>query len=158
MKLSVDFVGKENTSHMRTTLYEMKESPLGLKAVEKIRKETDVQNLDLSVIEHKRRGNVSSDFTAFVKEDFAKKSNLFDDNNTIVVRCPRYFFNQFIVEKVVVQKCDTTGEIKNAWITQELDCAKILQAWQDAGFPLEWGFYQPDTQSVCSTNKFGGKE
>ena len=113
------------------------EEKIGLKAVDQIRKETEVPALALEKINETIRA-IKTDKTIQVSEDIAKRSNHFEDVPLISVMCPNGRLNEFVEEYENVLKNNITGEILSVRVDRMLNEERTLEAWEAAGFPLEW--------------------
>lgn len=121
---------------------------IGLKQANEIRKDSGV-NLELDRIKS-YINSIGFDPEIQVSENYAIESSLFEDCCNVTVRVEGKHLNKFLYNSYKYQVDQKTGEIQKAWIEKELDKNKVLEAWKDAGFPLEWGFKQPKEEPKSS--------
>jgi hypothetical protein len=69
----------------------------------------------------------------------AEKTGLFQKATSEKVEVPGGFLNQFVFLERGIERGENE-EILSIKLYYKVDYAAILQAWEDANFPLEWGF------------------
>jgi hypothetical protein len=132
---------------------------VGLDLVDMARKETGVSNLSVSLFEP----NISRlDFNPFadVSERVARianeKSGVFSEENVITVQCDPGQLNGFVFISVNCQKSPETGEIKNVEFKYSLHTNGVIDAWIEAGCPLDWS--QPKDAALTETSCAGNTD
>ena len=110
---------------------------VGLERVDQAREKAGVPKLSPTL--------VSGEIPAFrgypqmeISEQVARDSGLFMKMNFITVRVPIRSMNEFTDIQSEVEMDPTTGGILTVWWERTVNEARILTAWQAAGFPQEW--------------------
>lgn len=110
---------------------------LGLDAVDKARKKTGFR-LPLDIVEGYVR-EVWDNHEAPIPEELARQSGHFGETSRREVIVPENFLNQFVrIEHNLIQDSET-GAVKKVSFRYDIDGTAVLEAWEDAGFPLKWG-------------------
>lgn len=84
----------------------------------------------------------SSKFSPDVELNFetALEVDQLKNRNTAHVCVPDGFLNEFVEERISIQRDKETGEVLHANLYPALNSSKLLEAWIEAGYPDEWGF------------------
>ena len=109
----------------------------GLNGVRKIRKELETDKLSSERIRDYKKG-LETNPQIKILESIAISSGRFDERNIVKVVVRHKALNKFVYEVVECDKDEQTGEITHAWIERKLNEQAVLNAWEDAGYPLEW--------------------
>lgn len=110
---------------------------VGLNYLDRAREETGVKDL----CAEKVAGEVSCYrrcVSMGISEEIARTSGHFLECGSIEVTCKGGHLNLFVSDVMVVKNDDTTGEIKSVSSEHQLDEQAVLDAWREAGYPLEW--------------------
>ena len=111
---------------------------LGLDDVDRIREELGVPGLQFDKIKRNIPELYNSTSIA-VDERIARQSGHFRRKPTIVVTVRKEHLNQFCETKLDTVKNYSTGEILSVRLLYQPNILKILAAWEEDGFPKEWG-------------------
>lgn len=85
-----------------------------------------------------------------IDEDIARRSDCFQEINTLNVDVPANFFNRYVIEQLNTVKHECNGEITIVHISQVCDKEKIIKAWEAAGFPGRWGLNSSESEEYDS--------
>ncbi len=73
-----------------------------------------------------------------IAEDIARCSEHFAESNQVRVVASPSVLDHFIREVVYTDTDNNTGEIRSAWIADNVDEDALVSAWIAAGYPLKW--------------------
>ena len=114
----------------------LKSRRVGLEHLDLARCETGVSNLDASRV-NQYMADYTENPTIEIDEATARCAGHFQQNSWVRARC-KINFEQFVSPVVVAQRDDTTGEVISVKFEYQLDKLAVLDAWKEAGYPLEW--------------------
>ena len=110
---------------------------LGLKAVDEARRETGFR-LPLDII----RGHVKGTWEnseVIIGEKLARQSGHFGEISLREVVVPEKFLNEFVKIEHRLTQDRETGAVEEVSFRYSIDETAVLEAWENAGFPLQWG-------------------
>jgi len=110
---------------------------LGLNALDKARRATGVPQLPAERVNDMVPHRLL-DPRIEVGEGLARRSGHFCDSWLVKVVVPARGLNRFVHMKPVVFRDETTGEITKVGWEWNFQPQDIIEAWEEAGFPLEW--------------------
>jgi len=133
MYYSVKFNEPDNRELSGTT-----SETVGRAWVEQIRAETECPKLDLGLIQ----GNIYPvqvrDARVRVSEETAEMTEHFLETNEVVVRVLPWGLKPFYHLQAVIRRDDTDGAVTHVSVEWRLNEKALLEAWVEAGFPLNW--------------------
>jgi len=132
MNLEVAFYSETNQSIMKDRV------AIGLDKVDEIRKITLLPNLSLDVFAF-YSNSTRKNFSFQINENTARTSRHFKNRNRLQIEVPDGFLNSFVVLSPEITQNDD-GKIEKVDFKWEIDKEAVLEAWEEAGFPLKWGF------------------
>jgi len=112
---------------------------VGLKEVDAARNEIGIENLDIEVFDRMISRFHRECVDIYLSEEDARSSNLFADHSSVYVECAEQMLSKFAYPVRNFDMDKTTGAITRVHTSYEIDERAILEAWADAGYPLEWG-------------------
>jgi len=112
---------------------------IGLNRINEVRANLNLPNLTMEVFLSK-----STDLYANpgiqISEITARRCNHFEERNVLQVFVNRPgFLNSFVVLSPEITRNDD-GKIEMIKFISKVNKEAILEAWEEAGFPLKWGF------------------
>ena len=110
-------------------------SSLGLDFLDKAREASGVSNLKPELVEEYLYQRTYVD-PIYVSEAVARASGHFQESCEIFLRSPSGFLNRFYSVVPVVERDETTGEVKRVRPQHHFNCKKFLQWWREHGYPL----------------------
>jgi|GEM_PF-3112617 len=135
----IKFVRKETTG--KFSLVSVDSSPIGLNGVDRIRKETGIPELKISLMDSAVGYLFLGEVNIPISEAQARCAGHFATQNEVTCKVDAEEGLNFFVEfKVKTNTSTETGEVTMAKIISALNHERLLEAWEDAGFPLEWNF------------------
>ena len=136
MKLSVEFNPKIS-SNMADYAMCMPQKTIGLDAIDKIREGLDVPKLHPDKIHYTIYFRYANPVIK-ISEETARESKHFKAVGKICVVTRPRLLNPFVHEQIIADKDPETGEVMAARIEYAINEEEVINAWQKAGFPLEW--------------------
>lgn len=121
----------------------MKDATLGMDDLDRIRSELEIPNLDPE--------RVSKDVYRLytspgikLPEHIARHSGHFKEGCSATAKVRTNALNQFVSTQIEAKRDLSSGAVENVKLMYVLDEEAVIDAWQDAGFPLEWDLQEPD--------------
>lgn len=116
---------------------------VGLNFIDNVRKELDLPLLPLERIE------ITCDFLFSnpeieISEEVARDSGHFRETGSIEVYVPKKSLNQFCFVDSDIEKSEETGEILKVRPVTKLNEDKLLRAWKENGYPIEWDLQEKE--------------
>lgn len=138
MKFQVKFKGKlkAEDGFCSADAYYTKNISLGLEHVDQLREEAGCE-IQLDLITD-RACYTHGDPSVVISEELARDCGHCKTTHEVEVSVPRYSLNQFVELVAEINRDKITGAVKYARYNQQLNTAKLISAWRDAGFPIEW--------------------
>lgn len=82
---------------------------------------------------------IQQDINFGIDESVARESGHFKTCCVVAVRVPAGFINDRVDTDVVASRDEDTDAITGVRIVRSINNARVLAAWINAGYPLEWG-------------------
>ena len=76
--------------------------------------------------------------TLTLDEQTARESGQFGSRCQTIVNVPPNSMDSFTIVQTIVNRSDETGEILAVNWMRELVKERVVEAWREAGFPVEW--------------------
>jgi hypothetical protein len=111
---------------------------IGIAGLEYARAHLGIPDLPARLLESTIR-YLREDLHIPVSESIARDSGHFVERCVVTVTTAPFFLNQYVDRVVKAKRNTETDEIQKVrmvWVTDE---DAVLNAWIDAGYPLEWG-------------------
>jgi len=140
MEFRLKFVGKSEERQYFSALAFSDCVHIGVEGVDFIKKELGCELPIGKIKPFQERKHICIDLEITIPIEIARESGLFSTSNRERVLVPHNYCEQFYSFVVEKEEDRITGEITLAWVKAELDEKKLLEAWKEAGFPIEWGF------------------
>jgi hypothetical protein len=125
--------------------YRLEETLVGLDFLDQARQELALPDLRAEQVRHfiSFAGNTSYKLT--IDEQTARESGRFREACRTTVIVPNEFLNQFFEESLTPVKDFADSEVSHVRGEWKCNEPKLLNAWRDAGYPLEWGFEEKES-------------
>jgi len=111
---------------------------VGSDLVAQIRSEGNCPDLPLDSIKGWAIGLTLPCVPVILEEDYAAKAEVFNDTDRISVTVPESGLRKFFYLKAFLQHNSLNGKIVSACAEWVLNEDALLDAWEKAGFPMEW--------------------
>jgi hypothetical protein len=131
MELKVKFKSKNGRA------IDLPSRNVGLDAVNEARYEAGL-NLPLDIIYDYVMGAWKNPEIT-IEEELAVTSGHFGETSRRDVIVEEGFLNKFVNIRNTLLKDRKTGTVKKVSFYYKVDETAVLEAWEEAGFPLEWG-------------------
>lgn len=132
MKFYVEFTTKMITA----TAINLETRRNGTRAIERVRTELNIPNLDPELIWEKTRSwyvNIEIQ----VPYETALRCSHFENTNLVTVRVDIGALNQFVYEELEVIRSTETGEVLDVQFIRKLDENQVIYWWEQNEFKLD---------------------
>ena len=127
----------EITNRKDKYIVDLPDRELGLKDVDRIRKELEVPLLPLKRIYYKTPMTYDRWIYVKIDEFTARDSGHFTEKATARIYVPELFLNQFYKTIILKHRDENTGEVTRAELRYQFYEERFIEWWKAAGYPLE---------------------
>jgi hypothetical protein len=132
---------------------------VGLDLVDQVRSECGITHLSLEVF-NESVSPINCNHYVNIPEQIARaarqKNRAFSSDSIVNVQCAQDQLNGFVTVAAQYLKDDVTGEIKRVDFKYEINNDLLVNAWIEAGCPLDWR--QPKDAALTETSCAGNTD